>query len=60
MEHANEVANGTLFPCAKSWYTGANIAGKPRAFMPYVGGVGAYRAICDDIARRGYAGFSMA
>src|SRR5688500_3363780 len=34
MRHANEVAEGTLFPTARSWYTGANIAGKPRAFMP--------------------------
>ena len=43
MAHVNEVANATLYPLAKSWYTGANIPGKPRIFMPYVGGVGAYR-----------------
>ncbi len=59
VRHANEVANGTLFPLAKSWYTGANIAGKPFGFMPYVGGVGAYRTICDGVAHQGYAGFSM-
>ncbi len=59
VQHADEVANGTLFPLAKSWYTGANIAGKPFGFMPYVGGVGAYRAICDDVASKGYAGFKM-
>ena len=40
----------TLFPTADSWYLGANIPGKPRVFMPYLGGVGAYRAKCDEIA----------
>ena len=32
--HVNDVANATLYPLAKSWYTGANIPGKPRIFMP--------------------------
>jgi cyclohexanone monooxygenase len=59
MAHADEVASGTLFPRAKSWYTGANIAGKPRGFMPYVGGVGAYRAICTGVAVRNYEGFRL-
>ena len=31
----------TLYPQANSWYMGANIPGKPRVFMPYIGGVGA-------------------
>jgi cyclohexanone monooxygenase len=57
--HVDEVANATLYPQAKSWYTGANIAGKPRGFMPYVGGVGAYRKICDDIAANGFTGFQL-
>ena len=43
--------------CANSWYMGANIPGKPRIFMPYIGGVGAYRQNCDDVAARGYEGF---
>ena len=43
-----DVANATLYPLARSWYTGANIPGKPRIFMPYVGGVGAYRKKCAD------------
>jgi len=54
-----EVANGTLYPLARSWYTGANIPGKPRIFMPYVGGVGAYRKHCDDVAAKNYEGFSL-
>jgi len=57
--HVNDVGNTTLYPLADSWYVGANIPGKPRIFMPYVGGVGAYRKICDDIAAKGYEGFSL-
>jgi cyclohexanone monooxygenase len=38
---------------------GANIPGKPQIFMPYIGGVGAYRQICNDVAANGYAGFSI-
>jgi len=58
--HVNAVADRTLFPLANSWYVGANVPGKPRIFMPYVGGVGTYRAKCDEVAARGYEGFSMA
>ena len=57
--HANEVADATLYPRAKSWYMGANIAGKPLGFLPYVGGVGAYRRRCDEIAANGYEGFEL-
>ena len=32
----------TLFPRAESWYVGANIPGKPRVFMVYVGGFHTY------------------
>ena len=59
VQHVNEVANTTLYPLANSWYMGANIPGKPRVFMPYVGGVGVYRQKCDEVAERGYAGFSL-
>jgi cyclohexanone monooxygenase len=38
---------------------GANIPGKPRVFMPYIGGVGAYRAKCDEVAANGYTGFKL-
>jgi cyclohexanone monooxygenase len=58
--HVNEVAKLTLYPQANSWYMGANIPGKPRIFMPYIGGVGVYRRICDDVAAKGYEGFAMA
>ncbi|WP_441240495.1 flavin-containing monooxygenase [Tardiphaga sp. 768_D3_N2_1] len=57
--HVNEVAAGTLYPQANSWYMGANIPGKPQIFMPYIGGVGVYRQICNDVAAKDYEGFAM-
>jgi cyclohexanone monooxygenase len=57
LQHNNEVADRTLYPLANSWYVGANIPGKPRIFMPYVGGVSAYKKKCDEVAARGYEGF---
>ena len=57
--HVNEVAQLTLYPQANSWYMGANIPGKPRIFMPYIGGVGVYRRICNEVAAKGYEGFAM-
>ena len=57
--HVNEVAYTTLYPQANSWYMGANIPGKPRIFMPYIGGVALYRQICNDVAAKGYEGFAM-
>jgi cyclohexanone monooxygenase len=58
--HVNEVGHMTLYPRANSWYMGANIPGKPRIFMPYIGGVGVYRQTCDEVAANGYRGFSIA
>jgi cyclohexanone monooxygenase len=57
VDHVREVGDASLFPRAKSWYMGANIPGKPRVLLPYVGGVGVYREICDAIAEAGYEGF---
>jgi cyclohexanone monooxygenase len=57
--HVNEVAYTTLYPQANSWYMGANVPGKPRIFMPYIGGVGPYRQVCNDVAAKGYEGFVM-
>ena len=59
VDHVNEVANGTLYPEGGSWYLGANIPGKPRVFMPYAAGVGAYREICDRVVAQGYEGFAL-
>ncbi len=51
------VESVTLFSQARSWYVGANIPGKPRVFMPYVGGLSTYRRRCDEVAAERYAGF---
>ena len=55
----NTVADQTLFPRAASWYMGANIPGKPRVFLPYVGGLHNYVRICDEVAAEGYRGFRL-
>ena len=57
-EHVTEVGNTTLYPTANSWYMGSNVPGKPRVFMAYIGGVGAYRERCDEVAAKDYAGFT--
>ncbi len=57
---AAEAASKTLMARAASWYTGANIPGKARQLLPYAGGVGRFRQICDDVAARGYPGFRFA
>jgi cation diffusion facilitator CzcD-associated flavoprotein CzcO len=59
-EHVQEVANLTLFPKAASWYMGANIPGKPRLFLPYIGGLENYERTCDKVAANGYDGFALA
>ena len=51
------LARQSLMTGTNSWYMGANIPGKVRMFMPYMGGVGVYRRKCEEIARTGYPGF---
>ena len=57
--HVAEAAGGTLHARADNWYNGANIPGKVRIFMPYVGGVAAYGDRIDEVADRGYEGFAF-
>jgi cyclohexanone monooxygenase len=57
--HVNEVGAGTLYPLADSWYMGANVPGKPRVFMPYIGGFSVYRDKCNEVAANGYEGFAL-
>lgn len=59
VQHVNDVADRTLYPLANSWYLGANIPGKPRVFMPYVGGFDAYKQRCDAVAANAYEGFTL-
>ena len=58
--HVNEVADTTIYPYANSWYLGANVPGKPRVFMPYIGGFPVYRDKCNEVAARGYEGCTVA
>jgi cyclohexanone monooxygenase len=60
VRHVGDVADATLYPSADSWYTGSNVPGKPRVFMPYVGGYHKYRAVCEQIVQDGFPGFRMA
>lgn len=54
------LVEGTLhLQAAHSRYVGANIPGKLRAFMTYVGGLGAYRRICDRVPDRDYPWFAL-
>ncbi len=58
VSHVNETAAKTLFPTCNSWYLGANIPGKPRVFMPYLG-YPAYVQKCNQVAAAGYDGFTL-
>jgi cation diffusion facilitator CzcD-associated flavoprotein CzcO/acetyl esterase/lipase len=59
VQHVNDCGDITLYPRADSWYMGANVPGKPRVFLPYVGGVDRYRRTCDEVVRRGWLGFAF-
>ncbi|HEY4607660.1 MAG TPA: alpha/beta hydrolase fold domain-containing protein, partial [Ilumatobacteraceae bacterium] len=59
VQHVNDCADITLYPTANSWYMGANVPGKPRVFLPYIGGVGKYRIACDEVVSRDYLGFRL-
>ena len=57
-ECTHRAAEGLMLR-ANSWYLGANVAGKPRVFMPFVGGFGVYGQIIADVAAAGYKGFDL-
>ena len=59
MQHSDDCASMTLYPQANSWYMGANVPGKPRVFLPYIGGVGTYRVACDEVVERDFLGFRL-
>ena len=54
MQHMHDVSEGSLLYLANSWYMGANIPGKPRALLSYLGGLGNYRQQCESVAANGY------
>jgi cyclohexanone monooxygenase len=57
--HVGESAGNTLRSTCSSWYVGANIPGKPRVFMPYIGGLPAYIERCEAVVAKGYEGFAF-
>ncbi|MFN0313827.1 MAG: flavin-containing monooxygenase [Burkholderiales bacterium] len=57
--HVNEVAGAHLRSACNSWYIGANIPGKQRVFMPYIGGFPAYQKRCKEVVAAGYEGFAL-
>jgi len=60
VQHHDETAAKTLVVKTDSWYMGSNVDGKPRRLVSYIGGVGNYHRLCDEIAAQGYPGFEMA
>jgi cation diffusion facilitator CzcD-associated flavoprotein CzcO len=59
MIHVDEVARPRLRYKTNSWYSGANIEGKPRVFLPYAGGLNVYGEKIDAVAANGYEGFHL-
>jgi len=59
VQHCSDIAEPFFISKGNSWYVGRNIPGKPRVFMPYIGGVGPYRKKCEEIAEKGYEGFKL-
>jgi cyclohexanone monooxygenase len=60
VQKVNDLAKNTLFPASDSWYMGANVPGKPRVFLPFIGGLGPYTEICEQVIKDGYSGFDLA
>lgn len=58
VERVNMRADATLYPQCNSWYLGANVPGKPRVFMPYIG-FPDYVEQLEGIAERNYEGFAV-
>jgi cyclohexanone monooxygenase len=59
VQRVNDLAKNTLFPASASWYMGANVPGKPRVFLPFLGGLGTYTEICEQVISDGYRGFDF-
>lgn len=58
-QHMADCSTITLHRLANTWYTGANVPGKAQGVMPYTGGVGPYRSICNEVVARGMLGFRL-
>ena len=59
VDHVNEVSKVSLRSTCSSWYVGANVPGRPRVFMPYIGGFPVYVDKCNDVMTNGFEGFVL-
>ncbi len=59
VDHHDAIANATLVTKTDSWYMGSNVVGKPRRLLSYIGGVGRYKQECNEVAEKGYEGFTL-
>ena len=59
VEHVNDVSTVSLRSTCSSWYVGANIPGRPRVFMPYIGGFPVYVQKCNEVMSGGFEGFVL-
>jgi cyclohexanone monooxygenase len=57
--HVNDVSTVSLRSTCSSWYVGTNIAGRPRVFMPYIGGFPVYVQKCNEVMNNAYEGFVL-
>jgi len=59
VEHVNDVSKVSLRSTCSSWYVGTNIPGRPRVFMPYIGGFPVYVQKCNEVMSSGFDGFVL-
>jgi cyclohexanone monooxygenase len=57
--HVNDVSTVSLRSTCSSWYVGTNIPGRPRVFMPYIGGFPVYVQKCNEVMNSGFDGFVL-
>lgn len=58
-EVLQQIADESLLGRADSWYMGANIPGKPRQLLSFLG-LQEYMAACETSVAEGYSGFTLA
>lgn len=59
VDHVTEVSKVSLRSTCSSWYVGANLPGRPRVFMPYIGGFPIYVQKCNEVLANGFEGFAL-
>jgi cation diffusion facilitator CzcD-associated flavoprotein CzcO len=59
VDYTADMVHGTMYMKANSWWLGANIPGKPRVFMAFIGGLNVFRRRCAEVAAADYAGFRL-